>query len=410
VSTASIRNAIRCGDSLGDRRFRDLARTMALEHHKWDAQVGDVTALAPFPLVLSKPAWRELRVTASALARETVAIETELGGRPDLFARIGLSTNLARALRSQPGAALTPAAARIMRFDFHPTAEGWRVSEVNSDVCGGFTESSCFSTLMAEATGAGVVCGDSGAAWTDAIAAGVPRGGLVVLLSAPGWVEDAQVVAHLAARLRANGLATQLASPHHLCWTDGVARIESDFRTARVDAVLRFYQVEWIADLPCRDAWMPLFRGAVTPVSNPGCVAFTESKRLPVVWSELEASTGTWRSVLPESRDPRDARGLLGGEWVLKPTFGNTGDHVALREQMPRTTWIQSVIRALAEPRRWVAQRRFHATPLESPRGPLHACIGVYVVDGRVTGAYGRLSSSPVIDFAATDAAVLVES
>ncbi len=26
---------------------------MALEHHKWDAQVGDVAALAPFPVVLS---------------------------------------------------------------------------------------------------------------------------------------------------------------------------------------------------------------------------------------------------------------------------------------------------------------------------------------------------------------------
>ena len=383
---------------------------MALEHHKWDAQVGDVTALASFPLVLSRSAWRELQVIATALAQETLGIEIELQGRPDLFARIGLSANLARALRSQPDAPPTPAAARVMRFDFHPTAEGWRVSEVNSDVCGGFTESSCFAKLMANATGDGVVCGDSGAAWTDAIAAAVPKGGLVVLLSAPGWIEDAQVVAHLAAHLRANGLAAQLASPHHLRWTDGVARVESEFRTAPVDAVLRFYQVEWIADLPCRSAWMPLFRGGVTPVSNPGCAAFTESKRLPVVWSELDRSTVTWRAVLPEARDPRDARGLLGGDWVLKPAFGNTGDHVALRDRMSKTAWAQRVLAALAEPRRWVAQRRFHSTPLESPRGLVHACIGVYVVDGRVTGAYGRLSASPVIDYAATDVAVLVEN
>jgi hypothetical protein len=296
-----------------------------------------------------------------------------------------------------------------MRFDFHLTTEGWRVSEVNSDVCGGFTESSRFSELMAQTTGAGVVCGDAGAAWTGAIAAAVPRDGLVVLLSAPGWVEDVQVVAHLAARLRANGVVAQLASPHHLRWADGRAQIHSEFRTAPVDAVVRFYQAEWIVDLPCQNAWMPLFRGGLTPVSNPGCVAFTESKRLPVVWSELDASTAAWRTVLPEARDPRDARGLLGGDWVLKPAFGNTGDHVALRERMSRTAWIQTVMTALAQPRRWVAQRRFHSTPVQSPRGPVHACIGVYVVDGRVAGAYGRLSPSPVIDFAAVDAAVLVE-
>jgi hypothetical protein len=383
---------------------------MALEHHKWDAQVGDIAALAPFPLVLSRPEWQELETLASALARETVGLERELPSRPDLHARMGLSSPLAQALRWDPDARSTPSAARIMRFDFHPTAEGWRVSEVNSDVCGGFTESSCFSKLMAEATGVGIPCGDPGAAWTDALAAAVPRGGLVVLLSAPGWVEDTQVVAHIAERLRASGLAAQLASPHHLRWEGGRAHIESDFRSAPVQAVLRFYQVEWIVDLPCRSAWVPLFRGGLTPVSNPGSAAFTESKRLPVFWSELDASTSVWRSVLPETRDPREARGLLGGEWVLKPAFGNTGEHVALRQRMSTTAWLKSALSALAQPRRWVAQRRFHSTPLESPRGPLHACVGVYVVDGHVAGAYGRLSPSPVIDFAATDAAVLVES
>ena len=101
---------------------------------------------------------------------------------------------------------------------------------------------------------------------------------------------------------------------------------------------------------------------------------------------------------------------MLGGDWVLKPAFGNTGDHVAVRDHLSKAAWIGRVLTALAEPRRWVAQRRFHSTPLESPRGPVHACIGVYVVDGRVAGAYGRVSSSPVIDYAAVDVAVLVES
>jgi hypothetical protein len=151
------------------------------------------------------------------------------------------------------------------------------------------------------------------------------------------WVEDTQVVVHLAARLRARGLEAVLASPHHLRWVDGRARIDSDFRSAAVDAVIRFYQVEWIVDLPCTRSWMPLFRGGRTPVTNPGCVALTETKRLPLVWSELDASTATWRGMLPEARDPRDTWGLLAGGWVLKPAFGNTRDDVAIRDCMLRS-------------------------------------------------------------------------
>jgi hypothetical protein len=115
---------VRCGPCVDPRTFADLSRTLALEHHKWDAQVGDVAALASFPLILSRATWRELASTAGALARETVAIEDELARRPALHARLGLSTRLARALRPDPAAAPPPAAARIMRFDFHPTADG----------------------------------------------------------------------------------------------------------------------------------------------------------------------------------------------------------------------------------------------------------------------------------------------
>lgn len=402
---------VRCGQPIDPVTFAGIVRTMALDHHKWDAQVGDVAALSPFPLLLSRDTWQGLESLAVALARETVAVESELARRHDLHPRLGLRGALARALAPRPWMTESPTAARIMRFDFHPTAEGWRASEVNSDVPGGFTESSRFSELVAKHTGEGVFLGDPGATWIDAVTRRVPGSGTVALLSAPGWVEDTQVVAHLAARLRARGLSAHLASPHHLRWKDDRARLESDFCSTPVDAVLRFYQAEWIAKLPCHESWMPLFSGGRTPVSNPGSAALTESKRLPLVWSELDARTDTWRSVLPETRDPRDVRGLWRGrgDWILKPAFGNTGDLVTLRECTSRSTWHRRVLAAIARPRRWVAQRRFQGLAIESPRGPMHACVGVYVVDGHARGAYGRLSPSPVIDNAAIDTAVLVE-
>ena len=36
------------------------------------------------------------------------------------------------------GAEPTPAMARVVRFDFHPTSEGWKISEANADVPGGY--------------------------------------------------------------------------------------------------------------------------------------------------------------------------------------------------------------------------------------------------------------------------------
>jgi hypothetical protein len=35
-------------------------------------------------------------------------------------------------------------------------------------------------------------------------------------------------------------------------------------------------------------------------------------------------------------------------------------------------------------------------------------CIGVYVIDGEVAGAYGRLSRGLVTDYSARDAAILI--
>jgi glutathionylspermidine synthase len=393
-----------------DRRaFADVVRTMALHHEKWDAQVGDFAALAPFPLVLAKSAWDRLASLAQALAYETLAMENELAGRPELWARLGVPVSLRRALRADAEEPAAPAAARIMRFDFHPTEDGWRVSEVNSDVPGGFTESSRFAELIADGTGAGCPAGDAGHLWMETLVREVPTEGSVVLLSAPGWVEDAQVVAHLAARLRARGVRAYLLSPHQLRWVDRRAHFESDSRVVAADAIVRFYQAEWVAELACRDAWMPLFRGGRTPVSNPGCAALTESKRLPLLWAELDAPTAMWRGLTPEAFDPREARRLATGDWVLKPAFGNTGDGVLLRQRTSRSTWLRRSAAALVRPRRWVVQRRFPSIALESPMGPVHACVGVYVIDGQAAGAYGRVSSAAVIDYAAIDTAVLVE-
>jgi len=61
------------------------------------------------------------------------------------------------------------------------------------------------------------------------------------------------------------------------------------------------------------------------------------------------------------------------------------------------------------EPGQWVAQRMFASQPALSDEGEVrHVCVGVFTVDGKCAGFYGRVSPSPRIDETAEDAPVLV--
>jgi hypothetical protein len=39
----------------------------------------------------------------------------------------------------------------------------------------------------------------------------------------------------------------------------------------------------------------------------------------------------------------------------------------------------------------------------------MYPCLGVYTIDGRASGLFGRLANRPLIDFAATEVAVLLD-
>jgi hypothetical protein len=267
--------------------------------------------------------------------------------------------------------------------------------------------------MMADVVRGASPAGDPGAVYVDALerAAGEGSrrdGAVVALLAAPGFMEDHQVVAGLAARLRAKGTRAILVDPAHLAWRDRRALARTVAYAGPVDAVVRFYQGEWFAQLPGKVAWQPLFAGGLTPVANPGLAILSESKRLPLVWDRLGVGCPVWKRTLPETRDPRDAPWPSDEAWLLKSAFCNTGDSVTVRGLVSQRTWRARRLDAALFPRTWLAQRRFETTPLETPTGKMFPCIGVYAIDGRASGLYGRLSPTPVIDYAARDVAVLV--
>jgi hypothetical protein len=394
------------GAALDRATFLGIRRTMELSHFKWDAQIGDETTLASFPLLLAQATWDELATAAESLARETVAIEEELLSRPELHRLIALPRPL-RALLGR-GKEPTPAAARILRFDFHWTTAGWQISEVNSDVPGGFTEAGNFTRLMAAEVPGARSAGDPTTAVIDALARASGEHGTVALLSATGYLEDHQIVAHLARELRSRGLTAHLISPHHLRFRDGRAHLATAWESGPVDTIVRFYQAEWLARLPRDVAWEPLFVGARTPVANPGVAALTESKRLPLAWDALATPLPAWRRLSPEARAPGDAPWRTDEGWVLKQAYSNTGDTVSMRSEMTPRAFARFTWKVRLAPGQWVAQRRFEVVPVASPLGPVYPCLGVTTVNGVAAGIYGRIARGRIVDFKAIDVAVLV--
>lgn len=406
LETESCRvDAWRC-PAIDPSCYREIRQRMALDEFKWDVQIGDDSALASFAFVLPREVWQELTVLTSALAQELAAAEQELSQRPALWRELGLPTRIRRALENP--LSWTPGIARVIRFDFHPTTEGWRISEANSDVPGGYTEASRFTTLVQPHVADAEIAGNPAALLCETLARGCKEHRRLALLAAPGYIDDQQIVAYLSAQLRERGIEALIARPEQIHAVDGVAHLRSGTRDLPLDVLFRFYQGEWMTRLRSDD-WSLFFRGCRTPVCNPGTAVLTESKRLPLLWDRLRTPMPTWRRLLPPTCAVSAAWLDPQGDWVLKAAYGNTGNSVFARAWSPARDYWGALAASMVRPREWVAQARFEITECATPFGPVRPCIGVYTIDGSVAGIYGRCTRSGWIDFAATDVAVFVE-
>lgn len=394
-----------CTDPLEPRVYREIVATMALTGHKWDIQMGDTAVLAPYAMTISEGTWRTLVVQAEALAGELLDAEAEVAERPELWRYLGVPARLRDVLgRREPW---TPSATRVMRFDFHPTAAGWRISEVNSDVPGGFNEASTFTALMEVQFRGLRAAGDPLAVLAKSLAKSVGPGQCAALLSAPGYLEDHQVVSGVSAKLREFGVQSVRTHPDHVLWRDGCAWVDMGGEAVEAGVVYRFFQAEWVTRLR-EGEWGGLFRGGRTPVCNPGMSALSESKRLPLIWPRLATPMPTWRTLLPRTRSPWRAAFDSSSPCIRKTAYCNTGDVVVSRAWSGSGRWLASMADSLLRPGSWIVQDQFQSAPIDGPEGPVHVCLGVYVIDGRAAGIYGRASRRPAIDFMAQDLAVLI--
>lgn len=391
-----------CGTALSKQAFAQLRRRAIFDFGKWHGKISS------FPLIMRAESWREVQRLAQAMACELSEAESLLIARTDLHDQLGLPRNLRPVLSELPHTKGTPCGARLLRFDFHWTKQGWQISEANTDVASGFIESSSLTQLMQAHFPGCRTCGDPAGVLASRIVESIGPAGRVGLMYLSVYSEDRQVVLYLARRFSEAGLTPQLFSPWQLNWTDRRAAIETEWYQGELDFLYRFLPAEWIAQMPPASGWMHAAHSGATPTCNTLSSVLVQSKRFPLVWEQLGLPLTVLRSLLPETVAPQDIEWRDHDDWIVKPALGHEGIRIGMPGVTTAAEWEEIDEGLKIDPDQWVVQRRFETLPISTLSGPLYPSLGVYVIDGEVAGAYGRLSRSPLINDEAADIVILI--
>jgi glutathionylspermidine synthase len=393
--------------------FRELSHTVcddlrvrsAFELGKWDQQFTDHPSLADFVIELDPEVYRQLCKWAESMAGELLRAEREILARPELLARLALPRSICRALRDRPSDEGT--SPRLCRFDFHPTEDGWKISEVNSDVPGGLLESDGLPLLLRDALPDVTPLPSTTAAYIEALLAEGPHPFPLGLVHATAYTDDRQVMLYLQRELTARGQPSVLLSPDNLQWDAGGIHARTEWYSGELSRIVRFFPGEWMANLPAACRWRDSPGIGCRWMSNPLQALISQSKRFPLTWPDLREPMATWRRLLPETRAFRRSLLLDRKHWLIKPAFGRVGEGIFYSKvSSPRASRGILLDAALA-PRHWVAQRPFRATSWDIAGVPHWPCLGLYTVNERAAGIYARTASKPLVDSAARDTAVV---
>ena len=394
-----------CLAAIPEEHYRDYRYKVIFDAYKWDPQVGDEDTIARQVVLLGRETASQLEAFAEALSEETIAVEEALVKRPELAKNLGFSTKIQSTL-SRLDNYEREKHVRLMRFDFHPTETGWAVSEVNSDVPGGLAEAS----ILPKIAGRYFDGYEPGKSVSDALlssfSAKSRAGGRVAFVHATSYSDDQQVMRFLSDCFDEAGFEAFLAAPDHIRWRDKKAFSILDSREGELDGIVRFFPLEWLTNLPRGSDW-PGYYDCETCSCNHPIAIFAQSKRLPLVWDELDLKLDTWKDLLPETVDPR-TKGL-NGDWIFKPALGRVGEGISIKEAMDEKEYRRIIKAVKRHPKDWLAQKKFSSKPIKAPDGTdYHPCVGVFTVDGKCAGFYGRISKYPRIDAKAKDIPLLV--
>jgi glutathionylspermidine synthase len=378
--------------------------------YKWDPQFVDSNTVAKYALVITKEEHEEIKKLTEKLDEETRAAEEFLNDHQELLKPLALPKKVSKEIKNMKNYEADKHI-RLMRYDFHPTIDNkWAVSEVNSDVPGGFAEASFMpKAVMQYLNGGNFSSINFGEIMVDAIMKKVPKNGRIMMVHCTCYSDDRQVMQFLGDRLGEKGYQVLYGAADHIRFKDNVAYSILDGNEGKLDGIFRFTPLEWLTDIKPK-RWQGYF-DTITASCNHPIAMYAQTKRFPLIWDALEkqgVSLTTWRELLPDTLEVKDAKGKEG--YIYKPACGRVGEKISIKEACRGDEYKKILADVKKHPKKYLAQKKFHSLPLLGENGEeFHVCLGSYTVEGAHAGYYARISTTPRIDSNAADIPVLIE-
>ena len=396
--------------SIPKDKYDDYKLDLIFNCYKWDPQFLDNNTIAKYVLVISEEENKELIRFTESLDKETIQAEEMLNKNLNLAKPLALEKKIYKELERmknyEPEKHI-----RLMRYDFHPTIEGdWAISEVNSDVPGGFAEASLMpETAIKLFPDENYEYKNFGDVLANAIVKKVKPCGKIMLVHCTSYSDDRQVMQFMGDKLKSMNFEIIYAAADHLKFENNEAISILDGHEGKIDAIIRFTPLEWLIDMKPK-RWDGYF-DTTTPSCNHPIAIFAQTKRFPFVWDSLEKlglDFSTWKKLLPQTSEIKDAKNKDG--FIYKPAYGRVGEKISIKEACRDDEYAQIMKDVKKHPKNYLAQKKFNSKPLVTEDGEsFHVCLGSYSVDGKAAGFYARISNVPRIDSYAADIPVLIE-
>lgn len=392
-------------------KYAEYRLNAIFDCYKWDPQFKDNNTLAKHALVISSEEYLELKRLTEDLAVETIAAEQYTNKHLKVAKRLKLPKKLYKELKSMNNYDASKHI-RLMRFDFHPTTDNyWAVSEVNSDVPGGFAEASLLPqeaiNILSENNKYTYI--NFGDILVEKIASKVIPKGNIMLVHCTCFSDDRQVMQYLGDKLCKKGFNIIYGAADHIRFKNKIAYSILDGNETKLDGIFRFNPLEWVIQIKPKH-WSGFFCTS-TPSCNHPIAIYAQTKRFPLIWNELEKSglsLHTWRTLLPDTIDVKDVKEKEG--YIYKPACGRVGEKISIKEACSKQEYEEILKDVKRHPQKYIAQKKFISKSLNMANNEaFHVCIGSYTVDGKHAGFYARISRTPRIDSSAADIPVLIE-
>ena len=396
--------------SIPEEKFSEYRLNAIFDCYKWDPQFLDNYTLAKHALVLTETEYQEIKELTEKLDEETRNAEEFLNKNLRIAKKLALPKKIYKELESMSNYE-SDKHIRLMRYDFHPTIDNtWAVSEVNSDVPGGFAEATLLPVLAIKTIGLkNVYSIKFGDILAEAIKNKTKPNGKIFFVHCTCYSDDRQVMQYIGDKMESLGFKSIYGAADHLDFKDLKAYSVLTGNEGEIDCIFRFTPLEWLKDIKPR-TWGGYFN-TVTPSCNHPIAIFAQTKRFPLIWDELEKNNiklDTWRKLLPDTIEVDQAKGKDG--YIFKPACGRVGEKISIKEACMDDEYELILKDVKKHKKEYLAQKKFISKPIISPEGKeYHVCLGSYTVDGKHAGFYARISNLPRIDSNAQDIPVIIE-